>query len=483
MCMFSEAVMYLVSAVLCTAMTIVVFSLTEKRDRKDWRRIFQSIREDEAKMLKTDDKTAPVVVLGAHGEAAVYASLIEDAALEQIKALCDASFVEGERIAIMPDAHAGKGCVIGYTQTIDGGRVCPSLVGVDISCGVSCTVLGKVDIDFARFDEVVRREVPAGMNVHESRIARFPLLQELKCFRVLKDTKRIERSIGTLGGGNHFIELDRDEEGCVYLLIHTGSRNLGKQIAEYYQDKADQIVNHDMASYYAKRDEIIASYKTEGRRGEIQDALEKLKAEYKRKKLDVVDKDLAWLEGKDMEDYLHDARIAHEYACLNRRLITERIIRGYFGNDSGLDDHEHFESVHNYIDMEDRMIRKGAIRAHKGERLIIPISMKDGALICTGRGNPDYNMSAPHGAGRRMSRKAADETLTLDQFRNEMDGIWSSCVCQETIDESPMAYKGLDDILPMLEATCEVVRHIRPIYSFKAADEKPWLKKKEKQDE
>lgn len=410
----------------------------------------------------------PIIIEGKHSEAVIYATLLEDSAREQIEALVNAPFVEGETIRIMPDAHAGAGCVIGYTQTINGRRVCPNLVGVDISCGMLTVKLGKMDINLPRFDELVNATIPAGHEVHEGRIVRFPELQKLKCYRSLKDTKRIERSIGTLGGGNHFIELDRASDGTVYLVIHTGSRNLGKQIAEYYQERADQVVNHDMGAYYRKRDEIISSYKAEGRRSEIQKALEDLKAEYQEKNLNVVSKDLAWLEGQDFEDYLHDSAIAAEYAHLNRMTIADLIIKAYFGKGYSIGCFEHFETVHNYIDLEDMMIRKGAISAHEGEKVLIPISMKDGALICLGKGNPDYNMSAPHGAGRRLSRGAAFEKLSMDEFKHQMEGIYSTSVDESTLDESPMAYKGLEDILPMLEGTCTVIEHIKPIYSFKA---------------
>ena len=253
-------------------------------------------------------------------------------------------------------------------------------------------------------------------------------------------------------------------------MIHTGSRNLGKQIAEYYQDRADQVVNHDMGTYYRRRDEIIAAYKAEGRQKEIQAELDKLKAEYQERNLNIVPKDLAWLEGKDAEDYLHDSAIAAEYAHLNRLTIADLIIKGYFGKEYSINDFEHFETVHNYVDLDDRMIRKGAISAHKGEKVLIPINMRDGALICIGKGNPDYNLSAPHGAGRLMSRKRAHESIALEDYKAVMKGIYSTCVSESTIDESPFAYKGLADILPMLEGTCMVVDHIRPIYSFKASE-------------
>ena len=410
----------------------------------------------------------PITIKGKYADAKIYASVVEESAISQVQTLVDQKFVGGESIAMMPDIHSGAGCTIGTTLSIRNRKVCPNLVGVDISCGMLTVKLGKMDINLPRFDDLVNATIPAGHEVHEGRIVRFPELQELKCYRSLKDTKRIERSIGTLGGGNHFIELDRASDGTVFLVIHTGSRNLGKQIAEYYQERADQIINHDMGAYYRKRDEIIATFKAEGRRSEIQKALEDLKAEYQEKNLNVVPKDLAWLEGQDFEDYLHDSAIAAEYAHLNRMTIADLIIKAYFGKGYSVDDFEHFETVHNYIDLDDMMIRKGAISAHEGEIVLIPISMKDGSLICIGKGNPDYNMSAPHGAGRRLSRNAAFESLSMDEFERQMEGIYSTSVDESTLDESPMAYKGLEDILPMLEGTCTVIDHIRPIYSFKA---------------
>ena len=411
----------------------------------------------------------PIVIKGKHTDAKIYATLIEDGVIEQLQSIVDAPFAEGEDIRVMPDCHVGASVCIGFTSTIRNGKVCPFHVGVDISCGMLTVKLGKMDINLPRFDEIVNASIPAGHEVHEGRIIRFPELQKLKCYRSLKDTKRIERSIGTLGGGNHFIELDRASDGAVYLVIHTGSRNLGKQIAEYYQERADQVVNHDMGDYYRKRDEIISSYKAEGRRGEIQKALEILKAEYQEKNLNIVQKDLAWLEGQDFEDYLHDSAIAANYAHLNRMTIADLIIKAYFGKKYSINDFEHFETVHNYIDLDDMMIRKGAISAHEGEKVLIPISMKDGALICLGKGNPEYNMSAPHGAGRRLSRNVAFEKLSMDEFKRQMKGIYSTSIDESTLDESPMAYKGIDDILPMLEGTCTIIEHIRPVYSFKAS--------------
>ena len=272
---------------------------------------------------------------------------------------------------------AGKGCVIGYTQTIRSGKVCPSLVGVDISCGMLCIKLGVVDIDFKRFDEVVHASVPTGTDIHETKVADFERLRELKCYNHLRYTGRIEKGLGTLGDGNHFIELDKDDDGNTYLVIHTGSRNLGSQIAEYYQSLADEVVNRGM-TLFERKAEIIRTYKAEGREKDIQTALKNTEKEYQREDNRIIDKSLAYLEGSHFDDYLHDSRIAGEYATLNRHLIGERIIKAYFGNNKRLDDYEHFETVHNYIDTEDMVIRKGAISAHDGEIVLIPITMKDG---------------------------------------------------------------------------------------------------------
>lgn len=414
----------------------------------------------------------PVTIKGRYTDAAIYATLVGDEVKKQIQAIVDAPFAAGEKIAVMPDCHVGASVCIGFTSTIKNGKVCPFHVGVDISCGMLAVNLGKADIDLPRFDDVVTSTIPAGNSIHETRKAHFPARHELLCYSRLKNTKRIDNSLGTLGGGNHFIELDKSGNEDVYLVIHTGSRNLGKQIAEYYQDLADELVNHNMVEFSEKHKEIIATYKAEGRESEIQTALKKLKKTWYDESLYTVPKGLAWLEGRHFDNYLHDSKIAASYAKLNREMIAELIIKAYFGPDHTLSDFESFETVHNYIDTEDMVVRKGAISAHKGEKVLIPISMKDGALICLGKGNPDYNNSAPHGAGRRLSRNTSFETLSMEEFKKEMEGIYSTSVDESTLDESPMAYKGLDDILPMLEGTCEVIDHIKPIYSFKASEKR-----------
>ena len=407
------------------------------------------------------------IIKGRYASAIVYATNLDAISRKQIQRLCDAPFVEGEDIRIMPDAHAGKGCVIGYTQTIRKGLICPSLVGVDISCGMLCIKLGNISIDFKMFDDIVHAAVPTGTDTHAIKIASFERLKDLKCYNNLKNKERLEKGLGTLGGGNHFIELDKDDENNIYLVIHTGSRNLGKQIAEYYQTLADEVSSRGM-TLAERKAEIIKTFKTEGREKEIQKAINAVEIEYQEEENRITDKSLSYLKGSHCDNYLHDSRIAGEYATLNRHLIGERIIKSYFGEDKNFEDYEHFETIHNYVDTEDMVIRKGAISAHNGEIMLIPISMKDGALICEGKGNADYNMSAPHGAGRKLSRKTAYKMLSLDEFKKEMEGIYSTCVVESTLDESPMVYKSLEDILPMIEGTCDVLKHIRPIYSFKA---------------
>ena len=309
------------------------------------------------------------------------------------------------------------------------------MVGVDIGCGMLTVELGQCDIDLQKLDGIIKQYVPSGMNVHEGRICKFEKLYTLHCFRELKDTKRIERSIGTLGGGNHFIEIDADEDGNKYLVIHTGSRNLGKQVAEYYQDLAYDLLR-GKDKLLAEQEALIADYKAQGRRSELQQAIKELKIKYKASDCDIP-KDLAYLTGKYKESYLHDMAICQEYAVLNRysiaKIILERISMLHT-----LD--KNYETIHNYIDLKSNIIRKGAINADEGTRLLIPLNMRDGCIIGMGKGNPDWNNSAPHGAGRLMSRTRAKQEYTMEQFRDSMEGIYTSSVCEDTLDELPMAY-------------------------------------------
>lgn len=404
-------------------------------------------------------------IKGKYNTAIVYTDIVEDSAKEQIELLCDQEFVKGCRIRIMPDVHAGAGCVIGFTADL-GEMVIPNIVGVDIGCGMITVELGKIDIDFPRLDDIIRSSVPSGKNVHEGRIVRFPELLTLECYRSLKDARRIERSIGTLGGGNHFIEVDTDDEGCKYLVIHTGSRNLGKQVAEHYQSMAYDILR-GADDLFGKQKQLIEEYKAAGRRSEIQSAIKALKRDFELRETDIP-KPLCYLTGEYREMYLHDMKICQEFAVRNRREIVNIILGKLLGKT--IDDLPHFETVHNYIDHENNMVRKGAVSAKKGEKLLIPINMRDGSLICTGKGNPDWNCSAPHGAGRLFSRSAAREKITLEEFQCSMSGIFSTSVNESTIDESPMAYKSMDDIVNNISPTADIDRIIKPVYNFKAGE-------------
>lgn len=400
---------------------------------------------------------------GKYNEAIIYQDIVELEAQEQLQNLLDQPFVENERIRVMPDVHAGAGCTIGFTQTINNGKVCPNLVGVDIACGVRVVNLGKVDITYAELDSFIRENIPAGKNINEEAVVDINL-EELRCYKSLKNIERISNSLKSLGGGNHFIEVDEDEEGNKYILIHTGSRNLGKQVAEYYQDLADKNLNDSSDDFSKELSEMIVYLKSVGRAFEIQEAKEALKLKYTSKKPNVP-KDLAYLEGDSLKDYLHDVDICQKYAILNRTLIANAIV-----NFLGCNVVEEFETMHNYIDLEGAILRKGSVDASLGKKLVIPISMKEGALICVGKGNVEYNFSAPHGAGRIMSRARARKELSLEDFKNIMEGIFTTSVSSETIDEAPNAYKSLEMILPYIEDTVEVVNRIKPVYNFKAGE-------------
>lgn len=403
-------------------------------------------------------------IKGKFSEAVIYAQTVEQSAVEQIELLCSQEFTKGAKIRIMPDVHSGAGCVIGFTANL-GDMVIPNIVGVDIGCGMLCVKLGNADIDFKMFDDTVRKYVPSGKNVQDGRLMKYPVLQTMHCYRSLKDSKRIERSIGTLGGGNHFIEIDIDSEGCKYLIIHTGSRNLGKQVAEHYQNMAyDILCGKD--KLFEEQNRIITEYKAAGRRAEIQDTLKKLKNEFNAKTTDIP-KELCYLTGEYRQMYLDDMAVCQDFATLNRKTIADLILSNYFGK--SLSEYEHFETVHNYIDLKNNIVRKGAVSAQKGEKLLIPINMRDGSLICIGKGNADWNCSAPHGAGRLMSRGSAREAISFDEYQREMAGIYSTCITEATLDESPMAYKNKDEIVAQITPTAEIISQIKPIYNFKAS--------------
>ena len=397
----------------------------------------------------------------------IFTENIEQEALDQINTLMEQPAFSDCKVRIMPDVHAGAGCVIGFTADL-GDKVIPNIVGVDIGCGMLTVNLGKIDIDYAMLDDVIRKRVPCGREVHEpSSIyrpkVRFPKLQELRCYRELKDSKRLERSIGTLGGGNHFIEIDEGTDGTKYLVIHTGSRNLGKQVADYYQNLAVELMQ-GKDELLAKQEQLIAEYKAQGRKKEIQAAIKELHRAYRPKDIDIP-KPLCYLTGKYREDYLNDMKICQEFAQLNRVHISLAIMEGMGWSPVSV-----FETIHNYIEFETNMVRKGAISAKAGEKLLIPINMRDGCIVGVGKGNDDWNQSAPHGAGRIMSRMKAREVVSLDTFREAMDGIFTTSVCAETVDEAPMVYKSMDEIVKNIEGTVDILEIIKPVYNFKASE-------------
>ncbi|MBR6345069.1 MAG: RtcB family protein, partial [Lachnospiraceae bacterium] len=390
-----------------------------------------------------------------------YAKVVEEEAIEQIRRMCDYPMTEGSKIRIMPDVHAGKGCTIGTTMTIKDKAV-PNVVGVDIGCGMYTVNLGKQAIDLEKLD-MAAFYIPSGRDVWEGRVERFDITG-LKCYRQLKDAKRLERSLGTLGGGNHFIEVDRAADGTQYLIIHSGSRNLGKQVAEYYQSLAVDL-DKGIGEYLEAREELIKTYKEQGRRSEIQTALKELyEKKYHEGALTMPD-DLCFLSGRYLDDYLHDVEICQAFARRSREKMAEILMEK-----TGLAGGEAFHTIHNYIDTDEMILRKGSIAAHKGEKVLIPINMRDGSVIAIGKGNPEWNYSAPHGAGRLMSRTAAKNNLSMEEYRETMKGIYTSSVCEATLDEAPMAYKSLDDIIDVIKESVDIVDVMKPIYNFKATD-------------
>ena len=397
-------------------------------------------------------------IKGKVNTAICYASVIEEEAIEQIRRMCDYEFTAGSRIRIMPDVHAGKGCTIGTTMTITDKAV-PNIVGVDIGCGMYTVDLGKTDIDYKKLDEAAHF-IPSGMNVWEGRQEHFDL-EQLRCYRDLKDTKRLERSLGTLGGGNHFIEIDESADGEKYLVIHSGSRNLGKQVAELYQKLAVEL-SKGKEEYFKKRDEIIRTYKEQGRKKEIQAALKQIKWE---RKESMIPEDLCFLYGPYLEDYLHDVEVCQRFARRNREKMAEILLER-----TGIAAGEAFHTIHNYIDTEEMILRKGAIAAHVGEKVLIPINMRDGSVLAVGKGNAEWNYSAPHGAGRIMSRKAAKDRLSLEEYRETMKGIYTTSVNEATLDEAPMAYKSLDDIIDVIRDSVDIIDVMKPVYNFKASE-------------
>ena len=401
-----------------------------------------------------------IEIKGKVNTAICYARVVEDEAIEQIRRMCDYIITEGSRIRIMPDVHAGKGCTIGTTMTINDKAV-PNIVGVDIGCGMYTVKLGNIDIDFEKVDEAAHY-IPSGMDVWDGRQERFDLTK-LKCYRYLRDSRRLERSLGTLGGGNHFIEIDETSDGCKYLIVHSGSRNLGKQVAQYYQRLATNL-DRGYDTYLEKRDEIIRTYKEQGRKSEIQTALKELHWQVYESETSMPD-DLCYVSGKYLEEYLYDVEICQNFAKRNRELMAEIILERI-----GMTSLEAFHTIHNYIDVDEMILRKGAIAAHNGEKVLIPINMRDGSVLAVGKGNPEWNYSAPHGAGRLMSRTAAKNNLSLDEYKEMMRGVYSTSINESTLDEAPMAYKRLEDIIDVIKESVDIIEVMKPIYNFKASN-------------
>ena len=398
-------------------------------------------------------------IKGKVNTAICYARVVENDAIEQIRRMCDYPMSEDSKIRIMPDVHFGKGCTIGTTMTITD-KVVPNIVGVDIGCGMYTVNLGKCDINLEEFDKAAHY-IPSGRNVWDGKKEKFNLA-DLKCYRELKEPKRIERSLGTLGGGNHFIEIDRDEDGTNYLVIHSGSRNLGKQVAELYQRLAINL-NVGYGDYLEKKEKIIRTYKEQGRKDEIKQAIAEL--HFHRKKENDIPDDLCFLYGKYLEDYLHDVEICQAFARRNRELMAEILLEKtrLTGGDS-------FHTIHNYIDTGEMILRKGSIAAHAGEKVLIPINMRDGSVLAVGKGNSEWNYSAPHGAGRIMSRKQAKSELSVEDYKECMKGIYTTSVNRSTLDEAPMAYKSLGGIIDVIKESVDVIEFLKPIYNFKAGE-------------
>lgn len=390
----------------------------------------------------------------------IFTKNIEEQAINQINELLKQETFKNSKVRIMPDVHAGKGCVIGFTGNL-GGKVIPNIVGVDIGCGMLCIELGNIDLDLERLDKIIREYVPSGMNVHENQRYKFLELEQLYCYKLLKNKDNwLEKSMGTLGGGNHFIEIDVDENDNKYLVIHTGSRNLGKQVAKIYQEKAIKYCSYEDEMKEEKQ-KIIKEYKVLGKEKDIQNKLIEISKKYAGKTK--LPKDLCYLEGKLREDYLHDMKICQEFAVENRKEIAFIIM-----SKMNLDYIDCFETIHNYISFEDNIVRKGAISAKKGEKVLIPMNMRDGCIIGIGKGNDDWNCSAPHGAGRIMSRMQAKETFNLDEYKESMKNIYTTSVNENTIDEAPFVYKPMQEIIDNIGDTVDIIKIIKPIYNFKA---------------
>lgn len=401
-----------------------------------------------------------IEIQGAYNSAIVYTENLEELARSQIQSVCDQEAFAGCKLRIMPDVHAGKGCTIGTTMTIRD-KIVPGMVGVDIGCGMETIRIAEKSMDFDRLDQLIRTNIPFGRNTRKKPhpYAEQVPLDALKCSAHV-NLSRARCSVGTLGGGNHFIEVDRGQDGCYYLVVHSGSRHLGLQTANWYQAEGFKaLCGGSMPDINA----VIAQLKAQGRHREIQPTIQALKAN--RRTMTGVPEALAYVEGALFADYLHDMKIVQHFATMNRQAMVDILVKGM-----GWTETERFTTIHNYIDTDHMLLRKGAVSAQKGEKLLIPINMRDGSLICVGKGNPDWNCSAPHGAGRLMSRTSAFGRLSMEAYRDAMKGIYTTCVSRDTLDEAPMAYKDMAEIISQIGPTAEILENIKPVYNFKAAE-------------
>ena len=405
------------------------------------------------------------LIKGSYNEAKIFTDIVEEGAVAQIQALCDSPVFSQSKIRIMPDVHAGAGCTIGTTMTITD-KVVPNMVGVDIGCGMELIRIKEKSLDLAALDNLIYERIPSGFNTRSERheLTKSIDLKELRCAKKA-NIDLAYKSLGSLGGGNHFIEADKDDEGKLYLVVHSGSRHLGTEVAEYYQDEGYRAL---CGNSQRQIQALIKQLKAEGRAQEIQSAIANAK-----NNVSEIPRPLAYVEGELFDDYIHDMRLVQKFAVLNRQAMVEEIVRGL-----KLTVEEQFTTIHNYIDTENMILRKGAVSAQKGEKLLIPINMRDGSLICIGKGNEDWNQSAPHGAGRLLSRGKAFATLTMEEFEREMSGIFSTSINQNTLDESPMAYKRMEDIVGNITPTVDIVKRIKPIYNFKASEDAVFSKNK-----
>ena len=396
-----------------------------------------------------------IEVKGQFNVAKVFTSNLDDGVREQIEAMCSQEYMAGSKIRIMPDVHKGKGCTIGTTLTIRD-EVVPNMVGVDIGCGIETVKLKEQEIDFDKLDQVIRRQIPSGFSVRNvpHRFVGQAEIDQLIC-KEFVDLERARHSVGSLGGGNHFIEVGKDEEDSLYLAVHSGSRHLGTQVANHYQTQGYEAIERGEA---VDIEALVAEYQAAGRQKEINSVIKEIKA-----RRVTVHRSMASVKGQLFQDYIHDMKITQHFATLNRQAMVDEIIGSL-----NLHIDESFTTIHNYIDTDTMILRKGAVSAKAGEMLLIPMNMRDGSLICRGKGNPDWNWSAPHGAGRLMSRTKALQELTLEEFTEQMAGIYTTCISKQTLDEAPGAYKDMQEILKHIDPTVEIVTVIKPVYNFKA---------------